>query len=415
MKEELLHFIWQSKLLLHRSLQTISGEPVSIVHLGEYNRNAGPDFFNAKVKIGDTLWVGNVEMHISSSEWDKHAHQTDAAYNNVILHVVYVDDKKVFNSNGEVLPTLELRSIIPTSLLARYESLQQQRNNQLPCEKVLLVPPSHTLALWLQRLLIERLESKTDYIKELLVKTHHHYEQCFYLLTARYFGMKTNAEPFEQLAGMLPLTVLSRHKNSIDEILALVLGVSGLLKKMGEQYTHLEPLFVHLQAKYQLRRLDPSIWKFGRTRPANFPSVRLVQFAVLIHRSSHLLSKVLECETDKELRQLYHINEDYPLQNAAPGESAINLLLINSVIPFVFVYGKIRHEEKFCDKALGWYESLPAEQNMITRQFTKQGLPLKNAADGQAYIQLKNEYCSTLQCLRCSIGYHSLTYAQDYS
>ncbi|MES2779605.1 MAG: DUF2851 family protein [Bacteroidota bacterium] len=412
MKEELLHFIWQSKLLLHKSLQTVSGEPVSIIRLGTYNRNAGPDFFNAKIQIGDTLWAGNVEMHISSSEWDKHTHQTDAAYNNVILHVVYVDDKKVLNSNGETLPTLELRSVIPTTLLQRYQSLQQQRSNQLPCEKIIAMPAEAPLQVWLQRLLVERIEHKTDYIKELLVKTHHHYEQSFYIITARYFGMKTNAQPFEQLANMLPLTVLSKHKNNLMDIMALVLGTSGLINRMGEAYAHLMPVFEHLQRKYKLQQMDESIWKFARTRPANFPSMRLVQFALFVYRSSHLLGNVLECNTVQDLRTLYRIEGNYASQKIVLGDDAVNLLLINSVLPFVFVYGSIQHEESLCDKVLSWYEALPAEHNSITRQFTTLGLPLKNAADGQAYIQLKNEYCNTLQCLRCSIGYHSLVHVQ---
>ncbi|MES2558590.1 MAG: DUF2851 family protein [Bacteroidota bacterium] len=412
MKEELLHFIWQSKLLLRKNLQTTSGEPISILHLGTYNRNSGPDFFNAKVQIGETIWAGNVEMHVSSSEWNKHAHQKDAAYNNVMLHVVYVHDKEVLNSNGESFPTLELRSIIPTSMLQRYQSLQQQRNNSLPCERIISVPPQVIMHGWLQRLLIERIESKTAYIKELLVKTHHHYDQSFYMITARYFGMKTNAQPFEQLAGMLPISVLSKHKNSLPDIMALVLGVAGLLDKMGEPYAELKPVFQHFQRKYKLQQLDESIWKFGRTRPANFPSVRLVQFALLIYGSSHLLGKVLECESVHDLRLLYQIEGEFASQKITLGNDAVNLLLINSVLPFVFVYGKIQHKETLCERVLEWYEMLPAEHNSITRQFTSLGLPLKNAADGQAYIQLKNEYCNTLQCLQCSIGYQSLVHAK---
>ena len=413
MKEELLHFIWQSKLLLHKPLQTTSGEPITILHAGTHNRHSGPDFFNAKIRIGETLWAGNVEMHISSSEWDKHAHQHDAAYNNVILHVVYVDDKRVLNNNGETLPTLELRESIPSSLLQRYQSLQQQRMHQLPCEKIIVIPEDIKLNAWLQRLLIERIEHKTDYIKELLVKTHHHYEQSFYILTARYFGMKINALPFEQLANVLPLTVLARHAKNPTDLLALILGVSGLLTKMGEQYAYLKPTFTHLQQKYQLRQLDESIWKFARTRPANFPSQRLIQFAAFIHQSSHLLSKVLECETVHDLRMLYQLEPNTEwIKGTTLGEDAINLLLINSVLPFVFVYGKIQHREELCEKVLNWYEALPAEHNSITKQFTRLRLPLKNAADGQAYIQLKNEYCNTLQCLQCSIGYQSLIHAQ---
>ncbi len=411
MKEELLHFIWQSKLLFHKPLRTTEGETISIVNHGLHNTNAGPDFFNAKIYIGNTLWAGNIEMHIAASEWEKHAHQKDAAYNNVILHVVYINDKPVYNSNGEAIPTLVLRSLIPTSLLQRYESLQQHKHRHIACEKIIHLPDAIHLQHWLQRLLVERLEQKCDYIKDILVKTHHHWEQSFYIITARYFGMKTNALPFEQLANMLPLTVLAKHKNNLDDILALVLGVSGLLDKMGEPYQHLHNRFLHLQNKYKLKQLDKSIWKFARTRPANFPSIRLLQFAAFIYQSSHLLSKVLECENIAELIKLYKTQTEYQGQKIALGAAAIDLLLINSVLPFVFVYGKIQHEEHLCEKALNWYEGLPSEKNAITRLFAQLGFTSKNAADSQAFIQLKNEYCAMLNCLNCSIGQQSLLHA----
>ena len=408
MKEELLHFIWQSKLLLGKSLFTRTGEPIQIIQLGTYNTNSGPDFFNAKLQIGDTLWAGNIEIHISSSEWNQHHHQFDEAYNNVILHVVYVDDKSVKNAIGETIPTLELRSIIPASLLQRYQSLQQQQIKKLACEKIMIVPSEIVLNNWLQRLLVERIEQKCDNIKELLVKSHHHYEQCFYLLTARYFGMKTNAQPFEQLASILPLSVIAKHKNKLEEIVALVLGTAGLLNKMGNAYSALIPIFEHLKNKYKLPVLEETIWKFSRTRPANFPTVRLLQFASLIYQSSHLFSKIVDCKNIQELQKLYHVKQQYNNETIVLGESATNLLLINSVLPFVFLYGKLQHQEELCDKAINWYEQLPPEHNVITKQFTALNLPLKNAADGQAYIQLKNEYCIPLKCLHCSIGYQSL-------
>jgi hypothetical protein len=408
MKEELLHFIWQSKLLLGKPLYTQTGEPIQIIQLGTYNTNSGPDFFNAKLQIGDTLWAGNIEIHISSSEWNQHHHQFDEAYNNVILHVVYVDDKSVKNAIGETIPTLELRSIIPASLLQRYQSLQQQQIKKLACEKIMIVPSEIVLNNWLQRLLVERIEQKCDNIKELLVKSHHHYEQCFYLLTARYFGMKTNAQPFEQLASILPLSVIAKHKDKLEEIVALVLGTAGLLNKMGNAYSALIPIFEHLKNKYKLPVLEETIWKFSRTRPANFPTVRLLQFASLIYQSSHLLSKIIDCKNIQELQKLYHVKQQYNNETIVLGESATNLLLINSVLPFVFLYGKLQHQEELCDKAINWYEQLPPEHNVITKQFTALNLPLKNAADGQAYIQLKNEYCIPLKCLHCSIGYQSL-------
>lgn len=411
MKEELLHFIWQSKLLLGKSLTTTSGESISIIHPGLHNRNAGPDFFNAKIKIGDTLWAGNVEIHVSASEWYTHAHQHDDAYNNVILHVVFNDDKPVYNANSQLLPTLELRSIVPSTLLLRYAALHQQSFQHLPCEKIITLPDEAKMTLWLQRLLVERIERKCDAIQELLNQTRHDWEFCFYIVTARYFGMKTNDQPFEQLAKFLDLNVLLRHKNNMDEIFALVLGVSGLLSRMDSEYKSLEPIFAHLQRKYSLQVLDPAIWKFSRTRPANFPTERLLQFAALIYQSSHLFSKVLDCESIAELKKLYEHKLDYRGKKTGMGEESVYLLLINSVLPFVFLFGKHQHKEAFSEKALQWYEQLPAEKNVITRQFASLGLVPKNAADGQAFIQLKNEYCSSLKCLNCSIGYQSLLHA----
>lgn len=408
MKEELLHFVWQSKLLLGKTLTTVGGEPITIIQLGTHNTNAGPDFFNAKIQIGDTLWAGNVEMHVRTAEWDNHNHQHDAAYNNVILHVVYVHDKEIKAANGELIPTLELRNFIPASLLKRYGALQLQQNNRIPCEKILDMPSPTVLNAWLQRLLIERIERKCDYIKELLVNSHHHYEQCFYILTAHYFGMKTNAQPFEQLAKQLPLTVIAKHKNSLDDTMALVLGVSGLLPEMKSPFKLLLPRYLFLQQKYKLESMDRKIWKFGRVRPANTPTVRLVQFAALLFQSSHLLSKVLECETIDELTALYREPIKLGSKKVQMGVASVHLLLLNSVLPFVFLYGKLQHQEELCEKALNWYEQLPGEKNAITRLFLSLGLTSKNAADTQAFIQLKNEYCTTLNCLKCSIGYQSL-------
>jgi hypothetical protein len=406
MKEDLLHFVWQSKLLLGKQLTTVNNEPLSIVQLGTYNAHAGPDFFNSRIRIGETLWAGNVEMHVHTSEWDHHNHQQDAAYNNVILHVVYVHDKEIRSAGGELIPTLELRNFIPASVLSRYQNIRLKQNSRIPCEKILVHPSEPVLNNWLQRLLVERLEQKCDFIRSLLVQTHHHYEQTFYILTARYFGMLVNELPFESLARQLPLSVIARHKNNPDDMIALVLGVSGLLPDMS--LPDLIPRYKHLQQKYNLQSLNKKIWKFGRMRPANFPTVRLLQFAALLYQSSHLLSKVIDSENMKELNELYLQPVYWREQKISMGKDAVNLLLINSVLPFVFLYGKIQHREDLSEKALNWYEQLPAEQNNIVRLFASLGLKSQNAADTQAYIQLKNEYCTGLNCLKCSIGYQSL-------
>jgi hypothetical protein len=411
MKEELLHFIWQSKVLLDKPMHTTTGEPISILHLGSLNTHSGPDFFNARIQIGDTIWAGNVEIHIRTSEWEQHKHQNDPAYNNVILHVVYVNDKEVSSANGQRIPTLELRNYIPATLLQRYVSLQKQHTSRIPCQSILVVPPQPILNAWLQRLLVERIEQKCEDIKLLLVHTHHHYEQCFYLLTARYFGMKINAQPFELLAAQLPLTLIAKYHSNRDDLLALVLGTSGLLPDMDPEFHPLISRFEHLHQKHNLNILDKSVWKFGRIRPANFPTVRLVQFASFLHQSTHLLSTILACSTLSELKTYYQKPMVYANRSMRLGAGAINVLLINSVLPFMFLYGQLQHKEELCERALNWYEALPSEKNTITHLFHSLGLDAKNAADTQAYIQLKNEYCTQLNCLHCTIGYQSLLYA----
>jgi hypothetical protein len=228
MKEELFHFIWQSKMLVKQPLQTTDGEVLQIIHTGTLNTDAGPDFFNAKVKIGDTLWAGNIEIHLQSSDWKSHQHQTDKKYNNVILHVVYHHNTEIYYENGKPIPVLELKDIVSPSTLKKYHQLQLNQNT-IACEKIFSLPSAPVLTNWMERLLIERLQEKCTHIESLLTQNNNHWEECFYILTARYFGMKTNAQPFEWLVQNLPLIVLSKHKNSLLQIEALIFGVAGFL------------------------------------------------------------------------------------------------------------------------------------------------------------------------------------------
>lgn len=417
MKEELLHFIWQSKILLKQDLKTVDGETIQVVHQGTLNVDSGPDFFNAKIKIGKTLWAGNVEIHLKSSDWKSHNHKADKNYDNVILHVVYHHDCDIFYQNGKVIPALELRNIIPPLMLRKYRQLQLN-SNTIACEKIFQLPPSAPFANWIERLLIERLEQKCEYVDTLLLQNNHHWEETFYKITARYFGMKTNAQPFEWLAGNLPLAVLSKHKNSRTQIDALVFGVAGFLdEKNDNDYINLmKREFDFLKNKYDLKSLDKSIWKFARTRPANFPTVRLEQFASLIYQSSHLLSKVLAATTIKELIKLYTVSPNNKLdpfafithetkaKQASLGKSSIELLLINTVLPVLFCYGKRNAEEHLCERATNFYEKISAEDNSITRFWESLGVNVKSSFESQALIQLKNNYCTKLNCLHCAIG-----------
>lgn len=411
MKEELLHFIWQSKLLLHQPLTTTDGEPIEVVHTGTINLNAGPDFLNAKVRIAGTLWAGNIEIHWVSSDWNSHNHQHDTSYNNVILHVVYDHNKKVQNQLGETLNTLELRGYLPTTLLKRYQLLQANTSKQIACANIFVKPNDMILQSWLQRLLIERIEHKCIHLQDLLLKTENHWEQCFYVYTARYFGMKINGQPFEQLATLLPISMVSKYKHNFESILALYIGTAGLFEKFPEEFKGLRKEYEHLKSKHNLTSMVASQWKFARTRPANFPTERIPQFASFVFHSNESFLKIFDSASLNEVKSNYTKSTEFKGVNIAMGESSIDLLLMNSLLPFMFMYGKIQHREDYMDKALNWYTGLKPEQNTITKQFQVLGLNLENAGDSQAYIQLKNEYCNTLRCLHCSIGYQSLLHA----
>ncbi len=417
MKEELLHFIWQSKTLLKQPIETVSGESLQIIQTGSLNTDAGPDFFNAKIKIGNTLWAGNIEIHLKSSDWKNHNHQSDKKYNNVILHVVYHHDAEVFYDNGKLIPCLELRNIISPLTLRKHHQLQLNQN-AIACEKIIQIPPSLFLTNWLEQLLIERLQEKCSLIESLLLQNNNNWENMFYVVTAKYFGMKTNAHPFEWLTQNLPLSVLAKHKNSLTQIEALIFGVAGFLEAnhTNDYINLLNREFGFLKKKYQLSTLDKNIWKFARTRPANFPTVRLAQFASLIFQSSHLLSKILESKSITELINLYKIkpnkrlnssdfiDHDTKVKQTELGENAIEILIINTILPVLFLYGKRNEKEELAERTITFYEHLKSENNSITRFWKSLGIESKNAFESQALIQLKNNYCANLKCLSCIIG-----------
>ncbi|MFI5222334.1 MAG: DUF2851 family protein, partial [Bacteroidia bacterium] len=346
-----------------------------------------------------------------------HSHHTDKNYDSVILHVVYHHDGTVYYSNKKPIPELELRDLIPPLMLRKFRILQNDQNT-IACEKIFKVPSQPMLTNWLERLLIERLEQKCALIESILVQNKNNWEETFYFLTARYFGMKTNAVPFEWLAQLLPLSILAKHKNSLVQIEALVFGVAGFLEEKNKDayIGSLKNEFDFLKKKYSLKPLDKKIWKFARTRPANFPTVRLSQFAVLIFHSSNLLSKVLSVKTISQLAALYKIKPDPKLdpflfidhqtkaENTVFGKDATDILLVNSVFPMLFLYGKINHLEELCERALKFFEHIPAEKNAITRFWDSLGIATHSAFESQALIQLKNNYCSKLNCLNCTFG-----------
>ncbi len=293
MKEEVLHYVWRTRRFDFQNLITTEGEAVEIIAPGTHNTHAGPDFFDARVRIGGTLWAGNVEMHLVASEWETHRHGEDRAYDNVVLHVVWEEDLPVLRSNGERIPCIELKKRIPAALIKTYRELLHNEH-WIPCQHHFHRVPDITRQVWLDRLMVERLEAKTAFIAESLERTQQHWEETFYQILARNFGLKVNAEPFEALARSLPLNLLSKHKNNLLQLEALLFGQAGLLEGVFEDDypQRLQKEYAFLQHKYSLQPIAGSSWKFLRMRPANFPSLRIAQFATLIHQSAHLFSKI---------------------------------------------------------------------------------------------------------------------------
>ncbi|MBN8695756.1 MAG: DUF2851 family protein [Bacteroidetes bacterium] len=417
MTEEFLHHVWKFRLFDQTDLKTIQGESVSIEKVGTHNFDSGPDFFNAKIKIADTLWAGNVEIHTYASDWLKHDHQSDKAYQNVVLHVVFQSDKEIKRFSGEVIPVLELKNRIPVSLLNKYKYFKTSKSS-IPCSAQIKEVPAFVVHSTIDKLLLERLERKSISILNSLALNNNNWEETFYQQIARNFGFKVNAEPFELLAKSLPSLVLAKHKNSLLQIEALLFGQAGMLEThMDDKYAlSLQNEYSFLKKKFSLKPIDEHLWKYMRLRPVNFPTVRIAQFAQLVYHSSHLFSKIIEAESVVQLKEYFQISastyweEHYQFGTPSVkrkkqlGQDSINTILINTVIPFLFVYGKQKKDDKYIERALYFLEHLDGDKNSIIDSWSELGLPVKNAYATQALLQLKNEYCFFKKCLNCNVG-----------
>ena len=412
MTERLLQYIWQFQYFNYSNLQTEEGEQLQIIHPGLLNSNQGPDFIDAKIKINTTIWAGSIELHINTSDWKNHKHSNDKNYKNVILHVVWQHD---INLN---LPcsTLVLEDKVPKLLLRKYDELMNA-DFFIPCEKNIQQINSLAWQSWKERLLIERLEQKTKQIFDHLQKNKSHWEETFWWLLARNFGVKLNSVAFEKIAQSVSVNILAKHKGQIHQVEALLFGQAGLLDDdFEEDYpTLLKKEYLFLQKKYNLQKVEASMI-FLRMRPSNFPTVRLAQLAMLVHNSLHLFSKIKESSDLKSIKQLlevtandywhYHyvFDEATAFKKKKLGEQMIDNILINTVVPVLFAYGHYHGENTYKDKALQWLEEIKPEKNSIIKGFTSLQVENKTAFDSQALIQLKNEYCNKKRCLDCSVG-----------
>ena len=420
MKESILHYVWQNRLFHTIDLQTSDGESIEIIDVGKYNTDAGPDFFNAKVKIENTVWAGNIEIHTLSSDWNKHNHQQDKAYDTVILHVVSACDGCVFRTDGEPIPQLEIT--FPKQIEANYEQLLTVQK-WVACSDKIGSVPSIFIQSWKNALLTERLEQKLDDIERLLAENNQHWEEAFYITLARSFGFNTNKQAFELLAKSVPVSLLGKHKDNLFQIEALLFGQSGLLDAIStdEYALQLQHEYQFLKSKYALSPIDGSLWKLLRLRPDNFPHIRIAQFAALIHSSTKLFSKIIDNPTVEHIKQLfecqpsaywqthYLFGTESKMSIKKIGSRSVDGILINTVVPFLFCYATHKGKDELKDKSLQMLEQIPSESNAIITNWQQLGLVSNSAYDSQALLQLKKKYCDERNCLRCRIGHKVLT------
>lgn len=423
--EAFLQYLWQHRLF-DEPLTTVDGLSVEVLRPGLLNTDAGPDFMDVRLRIDGCLWAGSVEVHLRSSDWNRHHHTSDYAYNGVLLHVVYQHDAEIRLPDGSVLPTLEVREVIPEMVWHNYETLLSPPSEMaVGCAGRITQVPSVVRRAALDSLSVERMQRKTQVVARMLDESRGNWEQCCYLLLAHYFGGRVNAFPFELMAKSIDMNLLARWRDDTQRLEALLFGQAGMLQEFFEDdYPR------QLQADYQalrqgagLKPISAHLWKFFRLRPSGFPTLRISQFAQLLGRSQSLFSRLLEMDRVEELRDCFdvaasdywttHYRFDQPstARHKGVGRDFVDGLILNAWIPLLFEYGQ-RHDDDGCrQQALDLLQQLPAEKNRVSRIWHSVSVDAENAAQSQALLQLYNEYCQQHRCLQCPLGYYVLTAA----
>ena len=420
MKEEFLHYLWKYSLYDPDSLLDNENKKIVVINPGEYNRDSGPDFFNARIFIGGTEWAGNVEIHTRASNFINHGHDSDHAFDNVILHVVVENDKRVFNSKGEELLTVEIKY---NEIF--YEKYLDLVNNPcvIACQNEIRKLDNFYVRHWLHSLLVERLQGKSYAITKIFSQTGNDWDETFYRILTRYFGFRVNTEPFEMLAASLPFRIIRKHADSRFQIEAMLFGTAGMLEEglfkdavSDKYYKELIKEFRILSAKYSLVPIHGWLWKFSRLRPVNFPTVRISQLSALLSTAGGLFSKTLEAADIRQLKDLFGVaasaywDDHYVFGKKSKtvskntGVQATDIFLINAVIPLIFVYGRFHDNSDVCEKALTFMEEIGPEENYVTRDWKSAGVEAESAFYTQALLQLTDEYCKKRRCLECRIG-----------
>ncbi len=427
--ERLLHYTWEHKLYAKTILTTTTGQTLTVIDPGLHNDNAGPDFFNAKIKLDGEVWVGNIEIHTMSSDWFRHGHQNDTNYDNVILHVVENADTDVYTANGKILPQVVIKT--PEYIEDNYAQLLKE-DRYPPCWKIIPTLPPITVHQWLDHLSVERLEQKTLRIKSYVERLDGDWEKAFFITLARSFGFGINSDTFEEWAFNVPQNACAKHRDNIFQIEAMFLGQAGLLEDdmiptyyqtIAKDEGYLKKLqdeYHFLRHKFSLTPMNGMHWNFLRLRPQNFPHIRIVQLAHLYCSQQVNLSGITDIHTLESARKLFntHVTTYWKTHYVFGGESgeseknlqvsSIDLIIINTVVPMLFAYGKHRMKEDLYQKGFDLLTQIKAENNKYTRIWSEIGLPVTSASDSQALIQLRTLYCDRKDCLRCRFGYYFL-------
>lgn len=427
MKESVLHYIWQYKLFVQHDLWTSDGEPLEVIDVGKLNSNAGPDFFNAKIRIGKTIWAGNVEIHSCSSDWNKHKHQTNPAFSNVILHVAKKVDVPVFLYDGERVPQLELR--YADSIEQNYAVLMNSKKWVPCCDKIIQLS-DFEINHWKTVMLLDRLSDRVQEVDSLLAVNRHFWEETLFCQLCKGFGFSVNRDAFYSLAKSIPWGLIEKHQHNLVELEALLFGQSGLLsitKATDDYTTHLMKEYAFLKHKYQLHMISPELWRLLRLRPANFPHIRIAQLASLLHHQKKLFSKITDQPCIESLIALFSSSatseywESHYLFGVKTleiikriGLNSIHQLIINAIVPVVYSYANYKDSQLLRDKVCYLFEVLPPENNYIIRKWHQLGLKAVTAADSQSLIHLYKAYCEDKKCLRCCIGFKLLTSRSIY-
>ncbi|MFO7977090.1 MAG: DUF2851 family protein [Bacteroidales bacterium] len=418
MKEDFVAYLWKNKLLTSPALCSVRGEKIEMIDPGQENTNSGPDFFAARIRLDDTLWVGNVEVHTRTSDWQKHGHDHDPAYDNIILHVVFENDCNVTTSSGKMVPVLEVKKYVEQSLLENYQQLIANKQ-WIPCQNNIGEVHPFFINNWLNRLLIERLERKAREVFHFYNYFSNNWDQTFYFLLARNFGFKVNASAFGLLAQRTPYPLLAKNNHNFTTLEALLFGQAGLLSpQLEDVYPRMLLKEYHYQKKkHNLEPLEGSLWKFARLRPVNFPTLRVAQFAMMIHLHDRLFSKMMQIREPRQIKQLFHIKaspyweEHYTFDKPSAkkekklGAGSIYNLIINTVAPVQFVYASITMNGALKENAVNLFQSCIPEKNAVIARWKTLNIIPQNAADSQALLELKKYYCTPKKCLRCPIGH----------